>query len=119
MARLVMTDEIDRREALKRIGAVGVSIRASTALTELGTKAPIVVAGQPAEIRIATLSASTVRITVLPLGEDSARVPFTGALADENAGELRVRATDAAQLTSCLLYTSPSPRDRQKSRMPS
>jgi alpha-glucosidase/alpha-D-xyloside xylohydrolase len=100
MARLVMTDEIDRREALKRIGAVGVSIRASTALTELGTKAPIVVAGQPAEIRIATLSASTVRITVLPLGEDSARVPFTGALADENAGELRVRATDAAQLTS-------------------
>ena len=24
-----------------------------------------------------------------------------------------------AQLTSCLLYTSPSPRDRQKSRMPS
>ena len=25
----------------------------------------------------------------------------------------------AAQLMSCLLYTSPSPRDRQKSRMPS
>ena len=26
---------------------------------------------------------------------------------------------NAAQLKSCLLYTSPSPRDRQKSRMPS
>ena len=26
---------------------------------------------------------------------------------------------DAAQELSCLLYTSPSPRDRQKSRMPS
>ena len=25
----------------------------------------------------------------------------------------------AAQLLTCLLYTSPSPRDRQKSRMPS
>ena len=25
----------------------------------------------------------------------------------------------AAQLKNCLLYTSPSPRDRQKSRMPS
>ena len=25
----------------------------------------------------------------------------------------------AAQLLGCLLYTSPSPRDRQKSRMPS
>ena len=26
---------------------------------------------------------------------------------------------DAASLSGCLLYTSPSPRDRQKSRMPS
>ena len=26
---------------------------------------------------------------------------------------------DNDQITSCLLYTSPSPRDRQKSRMPS
>src|SRR6476620_530083 len=97
-----MTDEIDRREAVKRIGVVGMSLRASSALAEVGTRelGPIVVAGQPAEIRVATLSASTVRITVLPLGEDTARVPFTGALADENAAELRVRATDAAQLTS-------------------
>ena len=34
----------------------------------------------------------------------------------------QARATldvDTAQLESCLLYTSPSPRDRQKSRMPS
>ena len=27
--------------------------------------------------------------------------------------------TDAARNIACLLYTSPSPRDRQKSRMPS
>ena len=27
--------------------------------------------------------------------------------------------TGTAQQTICLLYTSPSPRDRQKSRMPS
>ena len=27
--------------------------------------------------------------------------------------------TQTSQLTPCLLYTSPSPRDRQKSRMPS
>ena len=26
---------------------------------------------------------------------------------------------DVTELTACLLYTSPSPRDRQKSRMPS
>ena len=96
-----MTDEIGRREALKRIGAAGMSIHASTAaLSSAGSPAaPIVVAGQPAEIRVATLSASTVRITILPLGEENARVPFTGALANENAGELRIRATDASQLT--------------------
>ena len=30
-----------------------------------------------------------------------------------------VTFTDGSPLTACLLYTSPSPRDRQKSRMPS
>ena len=30
-----------------------------------------------------------------------------------------VVATRVAELERCLLYTSPSPRDRQKSRMPS
>ena len=33
--------------------------------------------------------------------------------------ELTVTSTAAATSTACLLYTSPSPRDRQKSRMPS
>jgi alpha-glucosidase len=93
-----MTDEIDRREALKRIGAAGMSVHASASLGRLAAPSPIIVAGQRAEIRVATLSASTVRITVLPVGEDGVRVPFTGALADENAGDVRVRATDAAQL---------------------
>ena len=32
---------------------------------------------------------------------------------------LSVVVDDAAQGITCLLYTSPSPRDRQKSRMPS
>ena len=32
---------------------------------------------------------------------------------------LALRAAYAAQIDLCLLYTSPSPRDRQKSRMPS
>ena len=42
-----------------------------------------------------------------------------------NIGKLTVGALDAiekrrsAQAKSCLLYTSPSPRDRTRSRMPS
>ena len=35
------------------------------------------------------------------------------------AGFAEIGAMPAAQYTGCLLYTSPSPRDRQKSRMPS
>ena len=41
------------------------------------------------------------------------RIEATG-LVFEGIGETRSQA-----LHSCLLYTSPSPRDRQKSRMPS
>ena len=37
---------------------------------------------------------------------------FEVVCVDQDAGKI-------AQLNDCLLYTSPSPRDRQKSRMPS
>ena len=40
----------------------------------------------------------------------------------EVAGEgcsIGPNAVDVAKSSACLLYTSPSPRDRQKSRMPS
>ena len=36
----------------------------------------------------------------------------------KSVGELLGRPCDV-KMTTCLLYTSPSPRDRQKSRMPS
>ena len=40
-----------------------------------------------------------------------------GFLVIENANQLTKETVE--QLNNCLLYTSPSPRDRQKSRMPS
>ena len=51
------------------------------------------------------------------------RVDFAEAMQELLAG-LNRHGTDFVgdpleQLTNCLLYTSPSPRDRQKSRMPS
>ena len=36
-----------------------------------------------------------------------------------NRGQSPYRRSDLLKLHICLLYTSPSPRDRQKSRMPS
>ena len=38
---------------------------------------------------------------------------------DVDPENLMVIDTDYGQIHICLLYTSPSPRDRQKSRMPS
>ena len=50
-------------------------------------------------------------------------IPFLATpltVSGSNVWQPTVGYVDAAgQLTSCLLYTSPSPRDRQKSRMPS
>ena len=60
-----------------------------------------------------------------------AAFPTVEALAAASLDEVRLqwqglgyysrarRLHEAAQLLVCLLYTSPSPRDRQKSRMPS
>ena len=41
------------------------------------------------------------------------------AISDANLSEEDLKSPDAGLYTACLLYTSPSPRDRQKSRMPS
>ena len=49
---------------------------------------------------------------------------FVGWQRQDNGPSIQAILEQAAeklttQLTPCLLYTSPSPRDRQKSRMPS
>ena len=43
----------------------------------------------------------------------------TKATVAEINAKKEVAAATTLQVESCLLYTSPSPRDRQKSRMPS
>ena len=45
----------------------------------------------------------------------------TGDFITKNSSVVKVAGAliSAAQMKNCLLYTSPSPRDRQKSRMPS
>ena len=38
---------------------------------------------------------------------------------DDDSAKLKTPGASLKQVKDCLLYTSPSPRDRQKSRMPS
>ena len=53
---------------------------------------------------------------VAPQNDAKQTVLQIGAIPDQNPEKLnRLYGT----LSTCLLYTSPSPRDRQKSRMPS
>ena len=55
--------------------------------------------------------------------QDSLTVPVSTVGANATAGtaqaEVMFEATIPSGSVGCLLYTSPSPRDRQKSRMPS
>ena len=55
------------------------------------------------------------------LNLSDANTARTGAPAIENekAKEISTFLVKAANLPACLLYTSPSPRDRTRSRMPS
>ena len=52
-------------------------------------------------------------VTVSKLVQAGGKVAKTLTVAGDMAADATV------SVTSCLLYTSPSPRDRQKSRMPS
>ena len=55
-------------------------------------------------------------------GYETGELPFVDALIDDAlGGSYSIAKTGAEVLREkgCLLYTSPSPRDRQKSRMPS
>ena len=50
-----------------------------------------------------------------PAAKETPAAPVSEAVKSKNG----VFAPGEEQVTACLLYTSPSPRDRQKSRMPS
>ena len=47
------------------------------------------------------------------------RLPVVADLAAGDAPDRPVGPGEAARIMTCLLYTSPSPRDRTRSRMPS
>jgi alpha-glucosidase/alpha-D-xyloside xylohydrolase len=86
-----MSKPLTRRDALKQIGAAGAGVILARGIIR-GQSADIIVAGKPVEIAVATLSPSTVRITVLPLeSERTTAVPVDGALVPEGEGRALTR----------------------------
>ena len=64
---------------------------------------------------LAVVCATIFSNPISPISQSYARV-----ILKEKVKYYRVTGSTGAELyKSCLLYTSPSPRDRQKSRMPS
>ncbi|HJR60009.1 MAG TPA: TIM-barrel domain-containing protein [Vicinamibacterales bacterium] len=74
---------IPRRDALKQMGLAGAAALLPGGVIR-GQTTPIVVAGKPVEISVASITPSTVRITVLPL--DGGMLPDDGALVSAAAG---------------------------------
>jgi alpha-glucosidase/alpha-D-xyloside xylohydrolase len=94
---------MNRREALRRIGQATAGLTLSGGVIR-GQGSDIVVAGSPVEIAIASVSPSTVRITVLPvqngLGVEAAQTPETGTIVPEGQGRGVTRGRDARPLSS-------------------
>ncbi|MGH7584558.1 MAG: TIM-barrel domain-containing protein, partial [Gemmatimonadales bacterium] len=89
---------ISRREAVRRIGGVTAGLAVPRGIFR-GDRSPIVINGAPVEIAVATLSAATVRLTVLPIDQGAPRhLPVTGELADPTAGKEVARSRDNGAL---------------------
>src|SRR5438046_2329417 len=73
-----MTTPITRRKALQGIGVAGAAV-----VLRLETDAqgqPLTIAGQPVELRIASISPVTIRISILPKGAPDADLNRDGGL---------------------------------------
>jgi alpha-glucosidase (family GH31 glycosyl hydrolase) len=73
-----MSSRITRRRALRQIGIASAGIIVAPSIIR-GQNSPIVVAGKPVEIAIASISPATVRLTVSPTA-GGGTVPDVGAL---------------------------------------
>ncbi len=110
---------VSRRAAITRLGSAGAGLALAPAIIR-GQSGPLVVAGQPVEMIVASLSPTTIRLTVVPLS-DAGALPDDGALARGAHGPAVGRrrdpfsAIDAGELK--VRYTGDPPTlhiDRQK-----
>src|SRR6516162_3785641 len=91
---------MNRREALRWIGQATAGLTLSGGVIR-GQSSDIVVAGVPVEIAIASVSPSTVRITVLPVQNGlAAQTPGTGTIVLEGQGRSVARGRDARPLST-------------------
>ncbi len=95
-----MPDPLSRREALKQLGVVGAGLAIGRRQFLRGEANEIVVAGQPVEISVASLSPTTARITLRPIHNGAAdSLPVTGELVAEKLGRTITQSRASSSLS--------------------
>src|SRR5687768_12752509 len=89
-----MSKGIARRDALKQLTLAGAGVAFSGGIIR-GRSAAIVVNGRPVEIVVASVSPTTVRISVVPI--DGGAIPDHNALVSAAAGKQAARRREAFQ----------------------
>ena len=74
---------------------------------------------KPEEVKAELAELNCIRYWTRKVIPDALPRVSDGRVSVEDAMETVVNRKELEQVEDCLLYTSPSPRDRQKSRMPS
>src|SRR5437016_4683817 len=98
-----MKDSISRRAALRNISAASASAFLTTTKA-LAQQKPIEIAGKPVEVTLASVTPSTVRITIQQLENGQPKpVPLDGALVKEDFGRpaARMRTLDGVRSVKC------------------
>ena len=97
--------------------SAAITAAATDATTKVAAEAALRVSGDAASVSTAAADATSKADAAQAAAISAAAADATSKA---NAAQAAAEATAASALSSaCLLYTSPSPRDRQKSRMPS
>ena len=105
--------------ALEVGGVLGVGVAAAGNYSEGSHIAEV---GAGATVTADTLSLTASGVGDLPFDLDANAASAAAGLGGNVAGSVAVNALrnhTAVRIGTCLLYTSPSPRDRTRSRMPS
>src|SRR5439155_3451738 len=106
---------VKRRDLLKQLGA-GAAAVALPRFTFRFPAEPLVVAGQPAELTVESVSAVTVRLTLRAIDRAAEPIAYTGALVQDDFGRPVARGRDVSALTrvragdlTVAVATSPTP----------
>ncbi len=95
-----MPDSVSRREALKHLGVVSAGLAIGRRRFLRGAANEVVVAGQPVEISVASLSLPTARITLQPIHNGAADpLPVTGELVAEKLGRTITQSRASSSLS--------------------